>query len=177
MLGFMETPKRPTWTEIRLDNAKTIARRSRCSRAQIGAVIVDRRERIIAEGYNGPAAGLEVDGNCVNWCERAQGKTGLGAAYDGCPSIHAEANALLYVDRWSVEGGSIYVTAPPCMGCAKLISNSGLRTVYCLIDESDYHRDPLKAMQYLETCGLDVYAYNRITNKLEEVYYGNPKSR
>jgi dCMP deaminase len=168
----MEPPQRLSWTEIRFENARSIAKRSRCSRAQIGAVIVDKRERIVAEGYNGPAAGLDVSGECMNWCERAQGKTGLSGAYDGCPSIHAEANALLYVDRWSVEGGSIYVTAPPCMGCAKLISNSGLKTVYCLIDESDYHRDPQKAMEYLALCGLDVYAYNRLTNNREEVYYG-----
>lgn len=166
----MEAPRRPSWAEIRLENAKTIAQRSRCSRAQIGAVIVDKRERIVAEGYNGPAAGLEVEGNCMNWCERAQGKTGLDGAYDGCPSIHAEANALLYVDRWSVEGGSIYVTAPPCMGCAKLISNSGLKTVHCLIGEEDSHRNPRIAIQYLESCGIDVYAYNRITNEVEWNY-------
>jgi dCMP deaminase len=108
----------------------------------------------------------------MDWCERAQGKTGLGAAYDGCPSIHAEANALLYVDRWSVEGGSIYVTAPPCMGCAKLISNSGLKTVHCLIGEEDSHRNPEIAMEYLAKCGIDVYAYNRITNDVEGTYYG-----
>ena len=168
----MEPVKRPSWIEIRFENAKTIAKRSRCSRAQVGAVIVDQRQRIIAEGYNGPAAGLDVSGECNNWCERAQGKTGLGGAYDGCPSIHAEANALLYVDRWSVEGGSIYVTAPPCMGCAKLISNSGLKSVHCLIGEEDSHRNPHVAMEYLASCGINVYAYNRITNDIERTYYG-----
>lgn len=168
----MEPIKRPSWIEIRFENAKTIAKRSRCSRAQVGAVIVDQRQRIIAEGYNGPAAGLDVSGECNNWCERAQGKTGLGGAYDGCPSIHAEANALLYVDRWSVESGSIYVTAPPCMGCAKLISNSGLKSVHCLIGEEDSHRNPHVAMEYLASCGINVYAYNRITNDIERTYYG-----
>jgi dCMP deaminase len=153
--------KRATWDEVRFEGAKAIAKRSRCSRAQIGAVIVDKRQRVIAEGYNGPAASLRVEGDCMNWCERAQGKTGLGVAYDGCPSIHAEANALLYVDRSGVEGGSIYVTAPPCMGCAKLISNSGIAKVYCLIGEEDSHRSPEVAIKYLMDCGIPVYQFPR----------------
>lgn len=157
----MENNKRPSWVEIRFENAKTIAKRSRCSRAQIGAVIVDTRDRIIAEGYNGAASSYPTSGECINWCDRAKGLTGLSGAYDGCPSIHAEANALLYVDRSAVEGGSIYVTAPPCMNCAKLISNSGISTVHCLISESDSHRNPEIAIRYLEDCGISVMTYDR----------------
>ena len=162
-----ETPSRPSWNEIWMDVADVVSQRSRCSRAHIGAVVVDINQRICATGYNGPAANLDVSGDCINWCERAQGKTGLGSAYDGCPSIHAEANALLYVDRSAVEGGTIYVTGAPCMQCAKLISNSGLAKVVCRIRETDKHRNPEVVLKYLEDCKISV-----TTIKDEDIHGG-----
>jgi dCMP deaminase len=136
--------------------AHTVAVRSRCFRAQIGAVIVDKNQRVAATGYNGAAANYPTDGSCINWCERAQGITSLGSAYEGCPSIHAEANCLLYVDRSAVEGGTIYVTGAPCMQCAKLISNSGLARVVAIVKDSDAHRNPEIVLNYLEKCGISV---------------------
>ena len=150
----MKDSSRPSWDETWLAVADTVALRSRCSRAQIGAVIVDRSQRICSTGYNGAAANYPTDGECINWCERAQGKTGLGSAYEGCPSIHAEANALLYVDRSAVEGGTIYVTGAPCMQCAKLISNSGITRVVARIKETDSHRNPEIVLDYLDKCGI-----------------------
>jgi dCMP deaminase len=150
------------WIDVWFEVAEVISQRSRCSRAQIGAVIVNGDQRIISTGYNNPARGFQPsDGECLEWCERAQGKTGLGSAYDGCPSIHAESNALLYVDRSSIQNGTIYITAPPCMQCAKLISNSGLSTVRCLIGEEDSHRNPEVVIEYLENCGIKVITHNR----------------
>lgn len=148
--------ERPSWDEIWMEVSTTVARRSRCSRANIGAVVVDSNQRICSTGYNGAAANFPTEGMCINWCERAQGKTGLGSAYDGCPSIHAEANALLYVDRSAVQGGTIYITAGPCMQCAKLISNSGLARVVAVVNESDAHRNPEVVLHYLRQCGIVV---------------------
>lgn len=144
----------PTWDEIWMQVANVVSQRSRCSRANIGAVIVDKNQRICATGYNGAAANYPTDGMCLNWCERAQGKTDLTSAYEGCPSIHAEANALLYVDRSAVEGGTIYITGAPCMQCAKLISNSGISRVVTVVKESDSHRNPEIVLHYLERCGI-----------------------
>ena len=152
----MTEPKRPSWDDTWMQIAEIIGLRSRCSRAQIGAVIVDVKKRVAATGYNGPAASLMLAGNCINWCERAQGKTSLTSAYEGCPSIHAEANALLYVDRSAVEGGTIYVTSAPCMQCAKLISNSGLKRVVARVSESDAHRNPEVVLDYLRDCKIYV---------------------
>lgn len=142
------------WSEIWFEVAKAIAGRSRCDRAQIGAVVVNNDNRIISTGYNGAAASYPTEGGCNNWCDRAKGLTGLSGAYDGCPSIHAEANALLYVDRSAIHGATIYVTAPPCMNCAKLISNSGISEIKCLIGPEDFHRDPKAVFRYLEQCGM-----------------------
>jgi len=137
-----------TWLEV----AQVIGKRSKCSRAQVGAVIVNSSKRVIATGYNGPAADYQVEGECANWCERAQ--TGvLDTFYNTCPSIHAEANALLYVDRSAVEGGTIYITTAPCFSCAKLISNSGIARVVWA-KSNDAHRQPEQVIEYLRKCGI-----------------------
>jgi dCMP deaminase len=142
------------WNDIWFNVAKVISSRSRCDRAQIGAVIINGDDRIISTGYNGAASGYPTEGGCMNWCDRAKGLTGLSGAYDGCPSIHAEANALLYVDRSAMHGAKMYVTAPPCMNCAKLISNSGIGEVWCFVGPEDAHRNPEVAVEYLQKCGI-----------------------
>lgn len=150
------TDTRPTWDETWLEIAESIAKRSRCSRAQMGSVIVSRDQHIISTGYNGPAATWPESGDCINWCDRAQGKTSLDNVYDGCPAIHAEANALMYVDRSRSLGGTIYIVSAPCMQCAKLISNSGLSRVVCRLKKADMHREPYKVIDYLRRCSIEV---------------------
>lgn len=150
------TDTRPTWDEVWLSVAETVAKRSRCSRAQMGSVIVSHDQHIIATGYNGPAADWPESGECINWCERAQGKAPLDNLYDACPSIHAEANALLYVDRSRSLGGTIYIVSAPCMQCAKLISNSGLAKVVCRLKKADMHRSPYEVLDYLRKCNIEV---------------------
>lgn len=150
------TDSRPSWDETWLAVADTISKRSRCSRALMGAVIVSSDQHIVATGYNGPAASWPEQGSCINWCERAKGETPLGIEYTGCPAIHAEANALLYVDRSQSLGGTMYIVSPPCYACAKLISNSGLSRVVCRISDADMHRNPYDVVAYLEKCGLEV---------------------
>jgi dCMP deaminase len=147
---------RSTWDEVWLEVADAVSKRSRCTRAQVAAVIVDENRRICSTGYNGPAAKYPAYGDCSDWCERAQGKTGLGADYEGCPSIHAEANALLYVDRSAVANGTIYITCAPCMQCAKLISNSGLSRVVTRVRKADLHRNPEAVLEYLRKCNISV---------------------
>jgi dCMP deaminase len=147
---------RPSWDNVWMDIAETIAKRSRCSRAQIGAVVVSNNQRIAATGYNGPAATLDVEGDCINWCPRAQGSAPLDNMYDACPSIHAEANALLYVDRSRIEGGTIYITDVACLQCAKLVSNSGVSRVVMRVSSTAAHRKPEATIEYLKKCDLDV---------------------
>jgi dCMP deaminase len=122
----------------------------------MGAVIVSKDNHVISTGYNGPAATWPESGACINWCERAQGITPLGKEYSGCPAIHAEANALLYVDRSQSIGSTIYIVSPPCDACAKLISNSGVSRVVCRISAADSHREPDKVIEYLRKCGIEV---------------------
>lgn len=147
---------RPTWDQTWMAVADAISKRSRCSRAQMGAVIVSKDNHVVSTGYNGPAATWPESGECINWCDRAKGESGLGKLYTGCPAIHAEANALLYVDRSQSLGGTIYIVSPPCDQCAKLISNSGLSRVVCRISDADLHRNPHEVIKYLRKCEIEV---------------------
>lgn len=161
-------PDRPSWSDTWMDVAEVIARRSPCSRRQIGAVIVDPSERIVATGYNGFPAGLGVRESslrhplnrrtplCQVDCPRAQPDADPGIGYDDCLSIHAEANALMFCDRREREGGTIYITSSSCRTCAKLIANSGLRGVVMRVEERDHYRDPAGSVRLLRDSGLMV---------------------
>ncbi|MDE6393086.1 MAG: dCMP deaminase family protein [Muribaculaceae bacterium] len=90
---------------------------SYCERRKVGALIV-KGKMIISDGYNGTPSGFP------NVCESSEGVT--------LPYVlHAEANAITKVARSnnSSEGGTLYVTASPCMECSKLIIQSGIRRV------------------------------------------------
>jgi dCMP deaminase len=156
MTMTMTSDARPSWEETWLAVAEAVSKRSRCSRAQMGSVIVSRDQHIISTGYNGPAANWPESGECINWCERAKGNAPLDNLYDACPSIHAEANALLYVDRSLSLGGTIYIVSAPCMQCAKLIANSGIAKVVCRLRATDMHRDPYGVFEFLKKCDIAV---------------------
>ena len=93
------------------------AENSYCVRRKVGAIIV-KNQMIISDGYNGTPSGFE------NVCED---ENGLTKPY----VLHAEANAITKVARSnnSSDGATLYVTASPCLECAKLIIQSGIRRV------------------------------------------------
>ena len=99
--------------------AEIWAKNSYCKRRQVGALIVKDR-MIISDGYNGTPSGFE------NVCEDENGVTKPYV-------LHAEANAISKVAKSgnSSEGSTLYVTASPCIECAKLIIQAGItRVVY-----------------------------------------------
>ena len=123
---------RPDWDDYFLGIATAVAARADCSRRQVGAVIVSER-RIVATGYNGAPAGGP---SCLaGECPRGLSAVAPGSSYDtgagACVALHAEQNALLWSSRADRAGAAIYITCPPCDGCARLIAGSGLgRVVY-----------------------------------------------
>ena len=86
-------------------------------RRQVGALIV-KDKMIISDGYNGTPSGFE------NVCEDADGHT---KSY----VLHAEANAITKVAKSAnnCDGSTLYITAAPCIECAKLIIQAGIRRV------------------------------------------------
>lgn len=151
------------WLEV----ASTVARRSACTRSQVGAAIVTAGGRLCSTGYNGPPAGLNVraDGGfrsaaCRTDCPRSSGEQ-LPNNYSNCISIHAEINALLFCDRTMVEGGTVYVTRMPCFDCAKAIANSGAsRLVVRFQPQVDAHNGIRMIRDFLLDCGLRVEFYD-----------------
>ncbi len=93
------------------------AENSYCKRRQVGALIV-KDKMIISDGYNGTPVGFE------NICEDEDGTTKPYV-------LHAEANAITKIARSgnSSEGATMYVTASPCIECAKLIIQAGIKRV------------------------------------------------
>lgn len=100
-----------------LEMASVWAKNSYCKRRQVGALLVKDR-MIISDGYNGTPSGFE------NVCEDENGVTKPYV-------LHAEANAISKVAKSgnSSEGATLYVTASPCVECAKLIIQAGIKRV------------------------------------------------
>lgn len=95
------------------------AENSYCKRRQVGALLI-KEKMIISDGYNGTPSGFE------NICEDDSNKTKPYV-------LHAEANAITKVARSynNSTGATLYVTASPCIECAKLIIQAGIvRVVY-----------------------------------------------
>jgi len=157
--GPRSKPLRPSWDETWIESAEIIGARSRCVRRQAGCVIVTSYNRVTAQGYNGPPAGIQLETEmCDGFCPRATTRL-APKDYDNCVAAHAETNALMQSDRSLHEGGSAYISTAPCFGCAKLLSNSGLRRVVTRVLPQDWYRDPKTTIEFIMTCGLDVIVF------------------
>ena len=133
---------RPSWDEYFMQIAFTVAQRSTCDRAHVGCVLV-RERRILTTGYNGAPAGLPhcdevghllIDGHCVR-------------------TLHAEQNAIIQgaVHGVSISGATAYVTHQPCLTCAKMLVNAGIRrVVYAGTYPDEYSR------HFLDAAGVEL---------------------
>ena len=133
-----------------------VAQRSTCLRSQVGALIV-RDGRIISMGYNGPVSGMPA-------CSKPLGSFPLDQLGDytsstecmgpGCTrSLHAETNAIAFAARAgvSVEGCTMYCSMSPCINCAKVIVNSGIKELKYL----EEYRDT-SGLELLRKAGITV---------------------
>ena len=149
---------------------QVVAQRSTCWRSQVGAVIV-KDNRVVSMGYNGPVSGMPA---CIQkpplWDEVMDNFPGDGplglelqekrremqervCMGPGCTrSLHAETNAIAFAARAgvSVEGCTMYCTMSPCINCAKVIVNSGIKRLVYM-------------EEYRDTSGLDLLKSAGIT--------------
>ena len=142
--------KQITFDKRYLEMALIWAQNSYCIRRQVGALIV-KGKMIISDGYNGTPSGFE------NVCEDEDNITKPYV-------LHAEANAITKVARShnSSEDATLYVTTSPCIECAKLIIQSGIkRVVYC----EKYHI--LDGIDLLERAGIEIECVDLKTNNDE----------
>lgn len=106
--------------------AKVFAELSHARRLHVGAIVV-KDDRIISIGYNGMPAGW--DNNCEDEIYQQDGNTALKTKPE---VLHAESNAIAKLARSneSGDGADIFITHAPCMDCAKLIYQSGIKRVF-----------------------------------------------
>ena len=114
---MMRSEKQQMFDKRYLQMARVWAQNSYCQRRQVGALVV-KDCMIISDGYNGTPSGFE------NVCEDDNGVTKPYV-------LHAEANAITKLARSSnnSSGATIYITASPCIECAKLIIQAGIKRV------------------------------------------------
>jgi len=123
-----KAPRRISWDEYFMQIAHLVAQRSTCLRRSVGAVIV-KNKRMLATGYNGAPSGLE---HCLEiGCLREKLKIPSGQRHELCRGLHAEQNAIIQASLYgiSVKDSVIYVTNQPCVICAKMLINAGIKEI------------------------------------------------
>jgi len=139
----LEDPTRLPIYEVYMRMAEELAKRSTCARLQVGTVLTDRLlENVVAIGYNGNARGLP------NRCDAPE-----TAGRCGC--IHSEMNALVKAPG-RLRGKVAFITASPCVMCAKLMVQARVEWVFY----REAYRDPA-GVEVLRAAGVGAVHYQR----------------
>lgn len=145
-----ESAVRASWDEYFMEIAEIVKTRSTCLRRQVGAVIV-KDNRIITTGYNGAPSGLR---HCLEiGCERQRLGVPSGERHELCRALHAEQNAIIQAAKLgiSTEGATIYITLQPCVICAKMLINAGIKKI---VHKGEYPDELSRKM--LDEAGIEI---------------------
>ena len=128
-MGKLDTPKtsRLTWDEFFMNMAILAAKRTACKFVEAGAVYVDKHNRVISVGYNGPTEG---DYHCIDvGCAKVDGDPKTHEL-KRCRGAHAEVNGMINaVDTKRLRGSKLYTATFPCYDCMKSINNAGIAEI------------------------------------------------
>lgn len=124
-----------------MDVAKLAALRSHAIRLKVGAVACDSNGDIVAYAYNGTVHGMD---NCCE--DEICDKDGGSYLITKSDTIHAEPNLIAHCARRgiSIKGGTVFLTHSPCMSCAALMLQSGIKEVYFLEEHRSYEETRAK---------------------------------
>ena len=146
---------RPDWDEYFIEMTKMAAKRSTCTRRQVGALIV-KDNHILATGYNGvPSKVTHCD---KAGCLREDLNIPSGERQELCRGLHAEQNAIIQaaLHGVSIQGATLYCTTKPCSICTKMIINSQISRIVYAEDYNDALADEL-----LKHTDIRVLRYSR----------------
>ena len=131
-----------------MKTARIFAELSTSKRKQVGAVVV-KDNRIISIGYNGMPSGWANECEVVSYTDF----TGTVVTKTKAEVLHAESNAIakLAKSTESGDGASMFITCSPCIECAKMIFQSGIKEVFY---NEDYRDD--RGIIFLNKCGITV---------------------
>ena len=119
---------RVDWDRYFIEISEIVATRNTCLRRGVGAVVV-KDNRILATGYNGAPSGIK---HCSDvGCIRQKMNIPSGERHELCRGIHAEQNAIVQAAKFGISliDSTIYINTQPCITCAKLIANVGIKRV------------------------------------------------
>jgi dCMP deaminase len=138
---------KPKLKQAYMKTAETFAELSHARRLHVGAIVV-KDDRVISIGYNGMPAGW--DNNCEDVIQHSDDTTSLKTKPE---VLHAETNAIakLAKSTESGNGADIFITHAPCLDCAKLIYQSGIKRVFF----GEAYRDD-SGIKFLKASGIDV---------------------
>lgn len=151
--------ERLSWDDYFMEITKLVSRRSTCMRRHVGAVIV-RDRRILATGYNGAPRGLR---HCSETgCLREKMNIPSGQNQELCRGLHAEQNAIIQSALFgvSIENSQIYTVNQPCVVCAKMIINAGIKRI--VFDQP--YPDPLSE-ELIKESGIELVNLNEGAKK------------
>lgn len=147
------------WDRYFMGVALLSAMRSKDPNTQVGACIVNQRNRIVGIGYNGLPFGCDDD--LFPWA--SEGEFLDTNTY----IVHAEPNAILNSDA-DLEGCRIYVTLFPCHECVKLIIQSGIKEIIYLSDKYNNTLSDQAAKRMLAGSGISYRKIGAFRIKIEE---------
>ncbi len=117
------------WDRRFMELTELVGTWASCFRRKVGAIIV-KDKRVLTTGYNGAPAGIS---SCMERGECLREKMNIpsGTRAETCYAAHAEQNAIIQAARYgaNIDGATLYCTHQPCVICAKMIINAGIRRV------------------------------------------------
>jgi len=154
---------RPSWDEYFMGIAREVAKRATCDRGRSGAVLV-RDKRILTTGYVGSPKGLphcDEVGHLFKKTIDADGKESTHCIR----TTHAEQNAILQAAMHGIStaGATLYCKMEPCIDCAKMIINAGIKRVVC---EKKYHKAEI-TREFFKKAGVKLEVLNDEVEKYE----------
>lgn len=138
-----------SWDEYFMGVALISAQRSKDPNTQVGAVIVNQKNKIVGTGYNGLPVGCDDD--TFPW-----GRDGSFLQTKYPYVVHAEINAILNNIGMDLDGCKLYCTLFPCHECAKAIIQAGIKEVIFMSDKYDGTESNLVSKTILLQSGIEV---------------------
>ena len=147
------------WDVRFMELTQKVAEWSSCyqENRHVGAIIV-RDKRVLTTGYNGAPSGVK---SCVEKGECLRKKLGIPSEtrHELCYAVHAEQNAIAQAAKLGIvlEGATLYCTHQPCVICAKMIINSGIKRI---IYKEGYPDE--FSLQLLKEAGVETIQFDKL---------------
>jgi len=152
--------ERPSYDDYFIEMAYIVSKRSTCIRRKVGAILV-KDKHILSTGYNGAPKGHK---HCsIMGCLREKTNVPSGERHEICRGLHAEQNVIIQAAVFGIQikNSVLYCTNTPCVVCAKMLINAGVKEI---IFSGDYPDDLAK--QILEESNIKLRKLKNKNNKI-----------